>query len=80
MKVAVRRLRRKPVSRLKRTAFPLLAGGLTALVLPWGGTASPVWFKNDPRVASWADSSRVIARKRSSFTRSGMVVLIFHTP
>ncbi len=24
----------------------------TTLVLPWGGTAHPVWFKHDPRVAS----------------------------
>ena len=24
----------------------------TAMALPWGGTAHPVWFKNDPRVAS----------------------------
>ena len=24
----------------------------TALALPWGGTAHPVWFKNDPRVSS----------------------------
>jgi len=24
----------------------------TALVTPWGGTGHPVWFKNDPRVAS----------------------------
>jgi short subunit dehydrogenase-like uncharacterized protein len=24
----------------------------TALALPWGGTAHPVWFRNDPRVAS----------------------------
>jgi len=24
----------------------------TALALPWGGTAHPVWFKNDPRVAN----------------------------
>ena len=23
-----------------------------ALALPWGGTAHPVWFKNDPRVAN----------------------------
>jgi short subunit dehydrogenase-like uncharacterized protein len=24
----------------------------TGLALPWGGTSHPVWFKNDPRVAS----------------------------
>jgi hypothetical protein len=24
----------------------------TALALPWGGTSHPVWFKNDPRVAT----------------------------
>jgi Family of unknown function (DUF5938)/Saccharopine dehydrogenase NADP binding domain len=24
----------------------------TALVVPWGGTSHPVWFKNDPRVSS----------------------------
>jgi hypothetical protein len=24
----------------------------TALALPWGGTAHPVWFKNDPRVSN----------------------------
>jgi len=24
----------------------------SALALPWGGTAHPVWFKNDPRVAN----------------------------
>ena len=24
----------------------------TALALPWGGTAHPVWFRNDPRVAN----------------------------
>ncbi len=24
----------------------------TSLVLPWGGTSHPVWFKNDPRVAN----------------------------
>ncbi|GAA1679171.1 hypothetical protein GCM10009765_30490 [Fodinicola feengrottensis] len=24
----------------------------TALAVPWGGTSHPVWFKNDPRVAS----------------------------
>jgi hypothetical protein len=24
----------------------------TAIAVPWGGTAHPVWFKNDPRVAN----------------------------
>ena len=23
-----------------------------SLVVPWGGTSHPVWFKNDPRVAT----------------------------
>lgn len=35
----------------------------TALVLPWGGTASPVWFKNDPRVANCKVMGGVFARE-----------------
>ena len=34
----------------------------TALVLPWGGTAHPVWFKNDPRVANCKVMGGVFAR------------------
>ncbi len=35
----------------------------TALVLPWGGTAHPVWFKNDPRVANCKVMGGVFARE-----------------
>ncbi|MES2489447.1 MAG: DUF5938 domain-containing protein [Pseudomonadota bacterium] len=34
----------------------------TALVLPWGGTAHPVWFKNDPRVLNCKVMGGVFAR------------------
>jgi hypothetical protein len=34
----------------------------TVLALPWGGTSHPVWFKNDPRVASCTVAGRVFAR------------------
>jgi len=37
----------------------------TALALPWGGTAHPVWFKNDPRVAN-------VRALGGVFDRSGM--------
>ena len=35
----------------------------TALVLPWGGTASPVGFKNDPRVQNCKVMGGVFARE-----------------
>jgi len=35
----------------------------TALALPWGGTAHPVWFKNDPRVANVRALGGVFDRK-----------------
>lgn len=34
----------------------------TAMALPWGGTAHPVWFKNDPRVANCKAQGGVFAR------------------
>lgn len=34
----------------------------TALVLPWGGTAHPVWFKSDPRVSNCKVMGGVFAR------------------
>ena len=34
----------------------------TAMALPWGGTAHPVWFKNDPRVTSCKAMGGVFAR------------------
>ena len=34
----------------------------TAMALPWGGTAHPVWFKNDPRVANVKAQGGVFAR------------------
>jgi short subunit dehydrogenase-like uncharacterized protein len=33
-----------------------------AMALPWGGTAHPVWFKNDPRVSSCKAQGGVFAR------------------
>jgi short subunit dehydrogenase-like uncharacterized protein len=35
----------------------------TALALPWGGTSHPVWFRNDPRVASCKAVGGVFDRK-----------------
>jgi short subunit dehydrogenase-like uncharacterized protein len=35
----------------------------TALALPWGGTSHPVWFKNDPRVATCKVAGGVFARE-----------------
>jgi short subunit dehydrogenase-like uncharacterized protein len=35
----------------------------TAMALPWGGTAHPVWFKNDPRVSSCKAMGGVFERK-----------------
>ena len=34
-----------------------------AMTLPWGGTAHPVWFKNDPRVANCKAMGGVFARE-----------------
>ncbi|PZA12355.1 saccharopine dehydrogenase [Rhodopseudomonas palustris] len=34
----------------------------TAIAVPWGGTAHPVWFKNDPRVANCKVMGGVLAR------------------
>ncbi|MGD9838624.1 MAG: DUF5938 domain-containing protein [Afipia sp.] len=34
----------------------------TAIAVPWGGTAHPVWFKNDPRVQSCRVLGGVLAR------------------
>lgn len=34
----------------------------TAIAVPWGGTAHPVWFKNDPRVANVRVLGGVLAR------------------
>ena len=34
----------------------------TALAVPWGGTAHPVWFRNDPRVANCKAMGGVFAR------------------
>ncbi|WP_341920525.1 DUF5938 domain-containing protein [Hydrocarboniphaga effusa] len=34
----------------------------TAMALPWGGTAHPVWFKNDPRVNNCKAQGGVFAR------------------
>lgn len=36
---------------------------LTALTTPWGGTAAPVWFKDDPRVATCRVTGGVFARE-----------------
>src|SRR6202012_3952358 len=33
------------------------------LAVPWGGTSHPVWFKNDPRVASVKVAAGVFARE-----------------
>jgi hypothetical protein len=35
----------------------------TALALPWGGTSHPVWFKNDPRVATCKVAGGVFDRQ-----------------
>ena len=35
----------------------------TSLAVPWGGTAHPVWFKNDPRVANVRVAGGVMARE-----------------
>jgi short subunit dehydrogenase-like uncharacterized protein len=34
----------------------------TAIAVPWGGTAHPVWFKNDPRVSNCRVLGGVLAR------------------
>ncbi len=34
----------------------------TALTVPWGGTSHPVWFKNDPRVATVTVTGGVLDR------------------
>src|SRR2546430_1206401 len=34
----------------------------TAIALPWGGTSHPVWFKNDPRVATCRAAGGVFDR------------------
>lgn len=34
----------------------------TAIAVPWGGTAHPVWFKNDPRVSNCKVMGGVLAR------------------
>lgn len=36
---------------------------LTTLALPWGGTAHPIWFKDDPRVSSCKVIGGVFARE-----------------
>jgi len=36
---------------------------LNALALPWGGTAHPVWFKDDPRVSTCKVAGGVFARE-----------------
>jgi Family of unknown function (DUF5938) len=33
-----------------------------AIAVPWGGTAHPVWFRNDPRVANCKAMGGVLAR------------------
>jgi hypothetical protein len=35
----------------------------TSVAVPWGGTAHPVWFKNDPRVATCKVVGGVMARE-----------------
>ncbi|PRH88378.1 saccharopine dehydrogenase [Labrys okinawensis] len=35
----------------------------TAIALPWGGTSHPVWFKDDPRVATVKVAAGVFARE-----------------
>ncbi len=35
----------------------------TSLVLPWGGTAQPVWFQDDPRVTSCKSYGGVFSRE-----------------
>jgi hypothetical protein len=35
----------------------------TTLTLPWGGTAHPVWFERDPRVATCKVAGGVFARE-----------------
>ena len=35
----------------------------TAIAVPWGGTAHPVWFKDDPRVANVRALGGVLARE-----------------
>lgn len=35
----------------------------TALVVPWGGTSHPVWFKDDPRVANCTVMGGVFSRE-----------------
>jgi hypothetical protein len=34
----------------------------TAIAVPWGGTAHPVWFRNDPRVANCKAMGGVLSR------------------
>ena len=34
----------------------------TAIAVPWGGTAHPIWFRNDPRVANVKAMGGVLAR------------------
>jgi short subunit dehydrogenase-like uncharacterized protein len=36
---------------------------LNTLALPWGGTAHPIWFRNDPRVANCKVAGGVFARE-----------------
>ena len=46
---------------ISRSPFP--ASMRRAIAVPWGGTAHPVWFKNDPRVANCkVDRRRAVAR------------------
>jgi hypothetical protein len=35
---------------------------LGAIAVPWGGTAHPVWFRNDPRVANCKAMGGVLSR------------------
>jgi hypothetical protein len=34
----------------------------TSIAVPWGGTAHPVWFRNDPRVSNCRVLGGVLAR------------------
>jgi short subunit dehydrogenase-like uncharacterized protein len=47
------------------TQFEVVVPGQhqSAIALPWGGTSHPVWFKNDPRVATCKVQGGVFARE-----------------
>jgi hypothetical protein len=48
-----------------RTTFDVAVPGqhTAAIVTPWGGTAHPVWFKDDPRVANCSAVGGVFSRE-----------------